>query len=238
MNSSLMGDIGKDPNWQHKIAVKCCEYLMNQSRHIDMLVEKQTLQETENNWLRLNTSIDSVQWLAFQACAFRGHDERSYLKNQGNFIELIKLLATYNDDIVGLVLENAYKMPNMHHQKFKRKSYISLQIKCGTWLKKEIGDAKFCILVDEAQYESKREQITIILRFVDKYGVTREPFLHIVHVKDTIVSTLKNDMCCSFSLQPPNWIFETIDIMQVVICMVNGMGYKLYFLEIVLMPYY
>ncbi|XP_062152108.1 uncharacterized protein LOC133860537 [Alnus glutinosa] len=91
MNSSLMGHVGKDPNSPHKNAVKCCEDLMNQSRHIDKLIEKQTSQETENNRLRLKTSVDSVQWLAFQACAFRGYDESSDSKNQGNFIELIKL---------------------------------------------------------------------------------------------------------------------------------------------------
>jgi hypothetical protein len=89
--------------------VKCCEDLMNQSRYIDKLVEKQTSQETENNRLRLKASVDSVQWLAFQTCAFRGHDERPDSKNQGNFIELIKLLATYNDDVSRLVLENAPK---------------------------------------------------------------------------------------------------------------------------------
>jgi hypothetical protein len=109
MNSSLMGHVGKDPNSPHKNAVKCCEDLMNQSQHITKLVEKQTSQETENNCLRLKASVDSVQWLAFQACAFRGHDERPDSKNQGNFIELIKLLATYNDDVSGLVLENAPK---------------------------------------------------------------------------------------------------------------------------------
>jgi hypothetical protein len=35
---------------------------------------------------------------------------------------------------------------------------------------KKIRDAKFCILVDEARDESKREQMAIILRFVDKDG--------------------------------------------------------------------
>jgi hypothetical protein len=76
MNSSLMGHVGKDSNSPHKNVVKCCEDLMNQSRHSDKLVEKQTSQETKNNRLWLKASVDSVQWLAFQACAFRGHDER------------------------------------------------------------------------------------------------------------------------------------------------------------------
>jgi hypothetical protein len=51
MNSSLIGYVWKDPNSPHKNAVKCCEDLMNKSRHIDKLVEKQTSQEIENNRL-------------------------------------------------------------------------------------------------------------------------------------------------------------------------------------------
>jgi hypothetical protein len=40
MNSALLGYVRKDPNSPHKIAVKCCEDLMNHSWHIDKLVEK------------------------------------------------------------------------------------------------------------------------------------------------------------------------------------------------------
>jgi hypothetical protein len=35
-------------------------------------------------------------------------------------------------------------------------------------IRKEIGNAKFCIIVDEARDESMNEQMTIVLRFVDK----------------------------------------------------------------------
>ena len=43
-------------------------------------------------------------------------------------------------------------------------------------IREEIDDSKFCIVVDEACDESKKEQMTLVLRFVDKadfiyYGV-------------------------------------------------------------------
>jgi hypothetical protein len=41
--------------------------------------------------------------------------------------------------------------------------------------------------------------MTIILKFVDKDGFIGERFFDIVHVKDIIASTLKNEMWCSFS---------------------------------------
>ncbi|XP_059429354.1 uncharacterized protein LOC132163185 [Corylus avellana] len=199
MNSSLMRHVGKDPNSPHNIAVKCCEDLMNQSGHIDKIVEKQTLQETKNNQLRLKTSIDSVQWLTFQACPFRGHDESSGSKNQGNFIELVKLLASYNDDVAGLVLENAPKNAKYTSPKIQKEILHIIANKVRDAIRKEIGDAKFCILVDEARDESKREQMAIILRFVDKDGFIRERFFHIVHVKDTSASTLKKEICVVLS---------------------------------------
>ena len=48
MKYSLIGHERKDPNTPHKIAVKYCEDLMNYLRHIDKLVEKQTLKEIMN----------------------------------------------------------------------------------------------------------------------------------------------------------------------------------------------
>ena len=59
---------------------------------------------------------------------------------------------------------------------------------------KDIGDSKFCIIVDEAWDESKREQMTIVLRFVDKDSCIQEYFFDIVHVKDTSALTLKNEI--------------------------------------------
>ena len=66
-------------------------------------------------------------------------------------------------------------------------------------IRKEIGDAKFCIPVEEARDESKREQMTIILRFVDKEGFIKERFFHIVHVRNTTALTLKNEICAVLS---------------------------------------
>jgi hypothetical protein len=41
----------------------------------------------------------------------------------------------------------------------------------------KIGNVKFCIIVDEACDESMNEQMTIVLRFVDKDGFIRQLFL-------------------------------------------------------------
>ena len=66
-------------------------------------------------------------------------------------------------------------------------------------IREKIGDAKFCIFVDKARDESKREQMAIILRFVDKEGFIKKRFFHIVHVRDTTALTLKNEICAVLS---------------------------------------
>jgi hypothetical protein len=119
-----------NPNSPNKIAVKCCEDLKNYSRHIDKLIEKQSSQEIENNQLWLKTSIDSVRWLAFQACAFRGYDEKSDSKNQGDYIELIKFLATYNDKVASVVLINAPRNAKCTSPQIQKEIYIFLLLKC------------------------------------------------------------------------------------------------------------
>ncbi|XP_050244292.1 uncharacterized protein LOC126692642 [Quercus robur] len=190
---------GKEPNSPHKIAVKCCEDLKNYSQHIDKLIEKQTSKELENNRSRLKTSIECARWLAFQACAFRGHDESLDSKNRGNFIELIKFTSTFNDKVASVILENAPGNAKYTSPTIQKEILHILASNVRNANREEIGDAKFCILVDEARDESKREQMAIILRFVDKEGFIKECFFHVVHVRDTTALTLKNEICAVLS---------------------------------------
>jgi hypothetical protein len=45
-----------------------------------------------------------------------------------------------------------------------------------TAIRNEIGDARFCLIVDESRDESRKEQMAVVLRFVDKEGFVRERF--------------------------------------------------------------
>ncbi|XP_075499403.1 uncharacterized protein LOC142537793 [Primulina tabacum] len=56
----------------------------------------------------------------------------------------------------------------------------------------EIEASKYCIVIDEAHDKSKREQMSIVLRFVDKNGCIQERFFGLVHVLDTTHLKLKN----------------------------------------------
>lgn len=51
-----------------------------------------------------------------------------------------------------------------------------------TSIKEEMGNSKFAILVDECRDESKKEQMAVVLRFVNIEGLIRGRFLDLVHV--------------------------------------------------------
>ena len=59
-------------------------------------------------------------------------------------------------------------------------------------IKQEIGNGKFTIMVDESRDESKKEQMAVVIRFVNIDGEIRERFLDLIHVSDTCALTLKN----------------------------------------------
>ncbi|GAV92496.1 DUF4371 domain-containing protein, partial [Cephalotus follicularis] len=116
----------------------------------------------------LKTSIDAIRWLAYQACSFRGHDERHDSQNQGNFLELLKMLASYNEKVDEVVLKNAPKNAKYTSPLIQKDILHVISSNLISVIHDEIDYAKFCLLVDEARDESKREQMSLVLRFVNK----------------------------------------------------------------------
>jgi len=144
--------------------------------------------------LRLTTTIKSVRWLSLQACAFSGHDESSTSNNQGIFLEMIRLMGRLNVDIDDVDLEKAPKNTKYTSSTIQKEILHILVNKVRKKICEEVRDAKFCILVDKAKDASNKEQIAIVLRFVDIQGFVQEHFFSIVHVLDT-TSTLKKEIC-------------------------------------------
>ena len=133
--------------------------------------------------------------------------------NRGNFIELIQLLASYNDKIASVVLQNAPSNASYTSSQIQKEILSIISSKVKKAIREEIGVAIFCILVDEARDESKKEQMALILRFVDKDGFIREKFFGLVHVKDTTSLTLRDG------------IFKVLSHHELVIQNIRGQGY-------------
>lgn len=92
--------------------------------------------------------------------------------------------------------------------------------------RKEIRDAKFYILIDEALDESHMKKITIILRLVDCSDFVPEHLFYIILVDKTIIAILKKEICKSLithNLEVKNTQGQGITML--VICMEIGWDY-------------
>nr|GMD86875.1 zinc finger MYM-type protein 1-like [Ipomoea batatas] len=105
--------------------------------------------------------------------------------------ELLSIVASFNDEVTK-VLDKAPRNASYTSPTIQNQILQVLATKVKSAIREEIGDAKFCIIIDEARDESKKEQMSIVLRFfVDRDGFIQERFFGVVHVKDTSASTLK-----------------------------------------------
>ncbi|XP_075473351.1 uncharacterized protein LOC142504358 [Primulina tabacum] len=162
--------------------------------------QKKFTVEGFKNWKRQNrllirTTIRAVRWLALQGCAFRGHDEFLDSHNRGNFLELVKFQGELCKEIGDIILDKASKNAKYTSPSIQQEILKIIVDLVQSKIRDEVGDAKFCILVDEAIDESRRSQMAIVLRYVDCGGFVRERFFEVVGVDDTNSLTLKTHIC-------------------------------------------
>nr|GME00120.1 zinc finger MYM-type protein 1-like [Ipomoea batatas] len=139
-NCSFLAHIGKDLTSPHRNAEKACADLMNQQSHIAQHIEKFTSQEIVENRLRLRTSIESTRWLALQGCSFRGHDESITSMNRGNFLELLSIIASFNDEVTK-ALDKAPRNASYTSPTIQKQILQVLATKVKGAIREEIGDA-------------------------------------------------------------------------------------------------
>lgn len=83
-----------------------------------------------------------------------------------------------------------YNSKYTSHQTQKEILHI-LSSKVKNHIHEEIGDSKVFIIVNETHDESKKEQMALLMRFVDKNDFIQELFFDIVQVRDTTTLNLK-----------------------------------------------
>ncbi|XP_050222533.1 uncharacterized protein LOC126672625 [Mercurialis annua] len=196
---------------------------MKQSKHIDTIINDTSSEDIINSRLRVKTSFDAARWLIIQGCEFRGSGETDESLNPGNFLKLVKLLASYNENVANIVLENAPKIAKYTSPKIQKQLLNVIANKVRNKIRKDIRDFKFYLIVDEARDESKREQMSLVLRYVDKGGFGVEHFFELAHVKDIAALTLKNEILLFFLVIVLVFkIFAVKDMMVQATCVVNG----------------
>ncbi|KAK9132619.1 hypothetical protein Scep_012147 [Stephania cephalantha] len=157
------------------------------------------LRDVRKNRLRLKVTSEVFDGLVYKDAQLEVIVKVQLRKNRGNLIEMLKLMGRLNVNIEDVILDNApgnakYTSPNIQKE--------ILHIMANMVRKKireEIGDKKFCLLVDEAKDAGGKEEMAIVLRFVDGQGSIKERFFDIVQVENTAASTLKKSVCNSLA---------------------------------------
>ncbi|XP_031250167.1 zinc finger MYM-type protein 1-like [Pistacia vera] len=190
------------PNSYHNQALKNCQALMNQKQHVSTIINKKSDQQREDYRIWLKGSIFASRLLLRQGLPFRGYDESNNSMNRGNFLKLLHYIAKQNEEYRLVTLENASGHDKLIAPSTQKDIIIAFAVETINKLISDLGNAFFfffSILVDEARDGSNKEQMAIILRYVNKKGCVVECLLSIMHVTDTTTLSLKMGIKTLFS---------------------------------------
>ena len=166
-------------------------HLKGSGEEIEVMLTKNSDKEVQKNCNKLKPIVDTVILLGRLGYPFRGHrDDSQYHPNVvdyssggvGNFIECLGYRVKGGDT----ELENHLKTCIKNASYISKTSQNELICCCGKFIKdaliKDIKESNcFSILADEASDCSDQEQLSLVLRFVDKDREIREELLGFLH---------------------------------------------------------
>ncbi|XP_016488986.2 uncharacterized protein LOC107808937 [Nicotiana tabacum] len=150
----------------HNHAKKKCEDLLKKSSQFKLHLIGNPVKPS----FRLKASIEVVRLLLNQGLTFRGHHEDESSLNKGNFLEILSWYAGRCNKIRDLVLKKAPKNDQLTSHKIQKDIIIAFDESCDV---------------------SRKEQLAIVLRYVNRCGSVVEHFIGIIHVRNTRALCLK-----------------------------------------------
>ncbi|KAM3303301.1 hypothetical protein P3S67_014331 [Capsicum chacoense] len=196
--------VSKVNSVHHKCYNKILD-LSNRRQSIQVVLDKYSEKSKNENRMRLEASINVARLLLYYELSFRGHEESESSSNQGYFLGLLRWHGDNHPDMEKVILEKAPQNDTLTCPMIQ-KDIINAYAK--ETLKVIIADLNgdyFDILVDESKDISHKEQMTLVLRYVDKKGEVVERFIGLVHVSDTSACSLKKEiysLLSDYSLSP------------------------------------
>jgi hypothetical protein len=111
-------------------------------------------------------------------------------KNKGNFLEVQQFHADNNEEF-GEVLKSCRKNLKLVAPSIQKDIVKVAAFETTKAIIDDLKDDLFSILIDESRDVSVKEQMSVVLCYVDKKGHVLERFLGIVHVDNTCSISLK-----------------------------------------------
>ncbi|CAL8995848.1 unnamed protein product [Prunus brigantina] len=132
-----------------------------------------------------------TRYLLRQCLSFRGHDESAQSSNRGNYLELLQFLVDHDEKVKAVVLENAPGNLKLIAPSIQKDLVNSCAKETIGLILSDVKDRYFSIMVDEARDISIKEQMAMVLRYVNDKRHIIERFVGVQHVTDTTSSALK-----------------------------------------------
>ncbi|XP_075109170.1 uncharacterized protein LOC107797485 [Nicotiana tabacum] len=170
---------------------KKSEDLMRQKQSIQSVLAKQSYQQKLEYRIRLQVVVDVIRYFLHQGLSFRGHREDELSLNRGNCIELLRWY-TKRCDHVADAFKKAPKNNQLTSPYIQKDIITACKIETVKCIIEDLNNDHFSILIDESRYVSCKEQMAIVLQYVDRRGSVMERFIGIVHVRETTALCLKN----------------------------------------------
>ena len=104
---------------------------------------------------------------------------------------MLEWYAQRSKDAADVLFDNAPGNHQMTCHEIQKQLVQACAEKTIEVMMNELGDGQFSLLVDESRDASIKEQMDVILRFLNKQGETLERLLCVEHVVDTTSASLK-----------------------------------------------
>ncbi|XP_076925797.1 uncharacterized protein LOC143588757 [Bidens hawaiensis] len=162
-------------------------------RHnLDNVLSQQCKQDEIVYRVRLTAIVDVIRFFLKQGLAFHGHDDSISSNSRGNFLELVKWYCERNDEVNKAFNSKSHGNYQLTSPKIQKEIVNACATEERKIIVNEIKDKFFSILIDESRDCSIKEQMAVVLRYVDDVGEVIEQFVGVVHVTDTCASSLKS----------------------------------------------